>query len=91
MIIISITFDIPTAYCEYSLSLWNHEYEDSKALYQQQHALANARMKKEEFETMDDLLKQSRDFVISQRFQKVCLSVFFFIIYRDEFNQLKII
>ena len=71
MIIISITFDIPSAYCEYSLKLWKHEYDDSTALYNQQHALADARMKKGEFETMDDLLKQSRDFVISQRFQEV--------------------
>ena len=65
-----ITFAIPSAYCDYSISLWNHELEDSRALYQQQHALANARMKKEEFETMDALLKQSRDFVTSQRFQE---------------------
>ena len=69
--LISITFDIPSAYCEYSLKLWKHEYDDSTALYNQQHALADARMKKGEFETMDDLLKQSRDFVISQRFQEV--------------------
>ena len=64
MIIISITFDIPTAYCEYSLSLWNHEYEDSKALYQQQHALANARMKKEEFERKQKILLRFKQVLI---------------------------
>lgn len=67
----SLTFDVPSAYCEFSLSLWDHELEDSQSVYQQQDKLANARMKKEEFDTMDALLRQSRDFVARQHFYEV--------------------
>lgn len=69
----SLTFDVPSAYCEFSLSLWDHELEDSQSVYEQQDKLANARMKKEEFDTMDALLRQSRDFVARQHFYEVYL------------------
>lgn len=71
----SLTFDVPSAYCEHSLHMWNNELDRSRELYEQQHALANSRMKKKEFETMDALLRQSRDFVTSQRFHEVMMWV----------------
>ena len=39
----------------------------------QQQTLAESRLRRHEFNTMDELLKESRDFVQSQRFYEVCL------------------
>ena len=47
--------------------------EDFRALYMQQQTLAESRLRRHEFNTMDELLKESRDFVQSQRFYEVCL------------------
>ena len=39
----------------------------------QQQTLAESRLRRHEFNTMDELLKESRDFVQSQRFYEVFL------------------
>ena len=64
----SVSFDIPAAYAAYSAELWWRELKDCSGLYEQQQSLANSRMKRNEFTTMDELLKQNLDYVSSQRF-----------------------
>lgn len=63
-----MSFDIPAAYAAYSSELWRRELKDCSGLYEQQQSLANSRMKRNEFTTMDELLKQNLDYVSSQRF-----------------------
>ena len=67
----SLTFDVPTAFCTFSLNYWQNELKESQDLYEQQEFLAKSRLKKQEFDTMDELLRQSRDFVTSQHFNEV--------------------
>ena len=67
----SAAFDMPAAYCRFALPLWNHETEDLHALHAQQQSIANFQLRHHEFQTMDDLLIRSRDFVNSQHFYEV--------------------
>lgn len=66
-------FDMPSAYCRYAQSLWNHETEDLRRLHSQQKNIANFQLRHHEFQTMDDLLIRSRDFINSQHFYESCL------------------
>lgn len=66
-----MSFDVPAAFTQLTTALWNRELEDCRALYTQQQTLAESRLRHHEFDTMDELLKESRDFVQSQRFYKV--------------------
>lgn len=67
----SISFDVPAAFTHLTEQLWRHELEDCMTLYQQQQQLAESRLRRHEFTTMDELLKENRDFVQSQRFYNV--------------------
>ena len=67
----SISFDAPAAYTHLTEQLWRHELEDCMTLHQQQQQLAESRLRRHEFTTMDELLKENRDFVQSQRFYNV--------------------
>lgn len=69
----SLTFDVPSAYCMFSLDYWQNELKDSQSLYEQQDSMAKALLKKQEFETLDALLRKNRDFVTSQNFYEVGL------------------
>ena len=62
---------MPSAYCRYAQSLWNHETEDLRRLHSQQKNIANFQLRHHEFQTMDDLLIRSRDFINSQHFYEV--------------------
>lgn len=62
---------MPAAYCRYAQSLWNHESEDLRGLHKQQQMIANFLLRHHEFQTMDDLLIRSRDFINSQHFYEV--------------------
>lgn len=44
-------------------------------LHHQQQQLAESRLRRHEFTTMDELLKENRDFVQSQRFYNVSLAM----------------
>lgn len=48
-----MSFDIPAAYAAYSAELWRRELKDCSGLYEQQQSLANSRMKRNEFTTME--------------------------------------
>ena len=65
---------MPAAYTHLTAQLWQHELEDCMTLHQQQQQLAESRLRRHEFTTMDELLKENRDFVQSQRFYNVSLA-----------------